>query len=100
MEFRRVLFRSPLSESRLRRGCPEKMGPGAILHRTGLLQFEGSNPTLSRGDVVRILPRGTESHPATRRSQPSQMGQSELECGRAVFLDRPYFLLDRKSTRL
>src|SRR6476660_8084306 len=69
------------------------MGSGALLQRSFLLQQQGSRAAVPSRHELRLLPRGSESGKAAGRSGPSEMGKPELECRRAVFLDRPDFLL-------
>ena len=81
-----------LPEPEVRRGRGHAVGPGALLHRSVLLQRQDPGAAVSRGHVVRFVPRGPESDQAPGRSEQPGVGQPERQRRRAVFLDRSHLL--------
>ena len=64
-----------VSQSRLRRSGAKEVGPGPLLQRSELLQFERSHAPVSRRNVVCLLPRRAQSGQAAGRSRTSRSGR-------------------------
>ncbi len=78
----------------------KKWDPKRFYDDPTLLQRQEPGAAVPRGHDLRFLSRRTESDQAAGRSGESEVGELELECRRAIFLDRSHLCLGSRSQQL
>ena len=89
-----------VSQSRFRRGRRQALGSRTLLHRSRLLQRQKAHQALSGRYVLRFLSCGAEPEQPTRRPGTPQVGESELESRRPIFLGRSHLRVGRGRIEL